>query len=617
MTDRDWFILPGVQGEFFRFLDIVCDYMSPVPKLHNKPLLISGDSGVGKSLFIDVARQVFLHNSSNNDKYSRTQNTGASIGKNNWENKANNFLKVNCSSFQMELADSELFGHVKGAFSGATKDKAGIVETTNHGLLILDEIGELPDPVQAKLLIFIEEGEYRRVGSNETRYSDVKIIGTTNKKKKDLRLDFWHRFYHFILPPLHERRLDILYYILAKYPSVFHRLTAQHALSLLAYHWPGNFRELDEAITTICAEDNIYKTHEKIGLKKLFIPIDMRKTSLAYLYPANFCNALLSFGFDVSKLNSIILKFGLEIPLSYSSDTEFFKLLTVTFNASGKTNSFEKNIKSKINSMLADIGPIKFSFNSSMIPGLDLPMFDQRISDFASKENLQMSNLLSDIKKNTYGIFIDLHSDVQKILDGYNDNFHFYNDVEIKLNTLNSFFDFLSHIYLLGRIDKIEYAGECFNAVCKLFLKNININSNVFDDYAPFIDDRDEDTPAQRKILVKLNSNSIILSAVNFITKNKSIIPARYKGDMSWRSYVKSWLANDRADAPASPKDHLIDVIEINFLDYSQDELLKKYYAFILSKFKTFSAASRHVGVPSSTLWNRMIALGMDPKKKY
>ena len=121
---------------------------------------------------------------------------------------------------------------------------AGFIQRANKGLLILEEIGELPRPVQAMLLRFIETGEYNKVGSPETKKAKVQVIGATNNEKA-LRKDFRYRFLPFYVPALHERRSDVLYYIAYKFPELIQTLNSSEILALLTYHWPGNVREVD------------------------------------------------------------------------------------------------------------------------------------------------------------------------------------------------------------------------------------------------------------------------------------------------------------------------------------------------------------------------------------
>ncbi len=196
-------------------------------------VLIHGESGVGKEL---VAREIH--------RYS--------------PRKEANFVALDCCTLQENLFESELFGHEKGAFTGATSQKRGLIEGAHHGTLFLDEIGEISPSVQAKLLRVIETGQFRRVGGLKDLSSLTRIVAATNQDLEklsqtgDFRLDLYYRLSAFVItiPPLRERRGDIPQ--LAEYFLNNHDFSrriskkfsdsALHVLS--TYDWPGNIREL-------------------------------------------------------------------------------------------------------------------------------------------------------------------------------------------------------------------------------------------------------------------------------------------------------------------------------------------------------------------------------------
>jgi transcriptional regulator with PAS, ATPase and Fis domain len=199
---------------------------------------ILGESGTGKEL---VARAI--HRQS-----ARRQKT---------------FTPVNCAALPENLVESELFGHVRGAFTGADRDRAGLIETTDGGTLFLDEIGELPLVTQAKLLRFLQEGEFRRVGDTANRSADVRIVSATNRKldtaveEGRFRDDLYYRVrgVEVVLPPLRERGADIL--LLATHFLAHEREKQRSGPALFssdveaiftAYTWPGNVRELQNTI---------------------------------------------------------------------------------------------------------------------------------------------------------------------------------------------------------------------------------------------------------------------------------------------------------------------------------------------------------------------------------
>ncbi len=223
--DIEWIVTPGLTDILNDFIKL-CD-LTIVPtslKMNKKkPLLIYGDTGVGKSLFVKVFEEKFKDKNGKNSPVKR----------------------INIAALSEYLIESELFGHIKGAFTGADKDRAGLIKTTNEGLLIIEEIGELPKPLQAKFLTFIEYGLFYPVGRDEPYYASVQIIATTNKPKSEFRLDFWYRFFPFYIPAIYQRRGDILYYLYNLHQDIIMSFSPIEILFLLTYNWPGNVREVD------------------------------------------------------------------------------------------------------------------------------------------------------------------------------------------------------------------------------------------------------------------------------------------------------------------------------------------------------------------------------------
>jgi len=219
MTDnnKEWIVTPGLSLPVERFANLY-----KVAK--DLPIMIIGATGSGKSLFVHIYEKLYK------EEYKKNAKTP---------------VRLNCAAFGKDLILSELFGHVKGAFTGATSEKKGHINKADGGVLILEEIGEIPETGQEQLLTFIEDGYYYKVGDTKKERANVKIITTTNKSKEDFREDFWYRFFPFYVPPLHERRDDILYYLAIKFPDVVKYLEPWHILTLLCYNWPGNVRELE------------------------------------------------------------------------------------------------------------------------------------------------------------------------------------------------------------------------------------------------------------------------------------------------------------------------------------------------------------------------------------
>jgi Nif-specific regulatory protein len=173
------------------------------------------------------------------------------------------FVRVNCGALSEHLLESELFGHEKGAFTGAVGPRRGRFEEAEGGTLLLDEIGEFSLAVQVKLLRFLQEREYERVGSNRTLRADVRVIAATNNdleqavKQGAFRRDLYYRIHVFpiVLPPLRKRRSDILLladHFVERYAKKLgkevRRISTPAIDMLFAYHWPGNVRELENCI---------------------------------------------------------------------------------------------------------------------------------------------------------------------------------------------------------------------------------------------------------------------------------------------------------------------------------------------------------------------------------
>jgi len=220
----------------------------------NATVLIRGESGTGKEL---VANSI--HYNSLRSKRP--------------------FVKVNCAALPANLIESELFGHEKGAFTGAIKQKLGKFEMANKGTIFLDEIGSVGIEVQVKLLRILQEKEFERVGGCQTIKTDVRIITATNKnleqavEEETFRHDLYYRLNVFpiYMPPLRERKTDVLLLVdhfLEKYARENHKTIRRFSTPaidmLMDYHWPGNVRELENCIeraVLLCEEGVIHSYH--------------------------------------------------------------------------------------------------------------------------------------------------------------------------------------------------------------------------------------------------------------------------------------------------------------------------------------------------------------------
>ena len=219
----------------------------------NTTVLLRGESGVGKEV---VARAI--HKAS--------------------PRAARQFLKVNCAALPSELLESELFGHEKGAFTGAYRQKPGKFEAADQGTLLLDEIGEMPLRLQAKLLHVLQDGEFSRVGGEKIIDTDVRLIAATNRdleasmRVHQFREDLYYRLnvIEIRVPPLRERREEIpvlVDHFLRKFNVQYGRTVEVPTETLRAfvdYEWPGNIRELENAVKRVVVLGSARPVHVEI-----------------------------------------------------------------------------------------------------------------------------------------------------------------------------------------------------------------------------------------------------------------------------------------------------------------------------------------------------------------
>ena len=270
----------GVMQEVFRNIEKVVN--------SNVTVLITGESGTGKEL---IAKAIHYHSKLRSDK---------------------SFVAVNCSALPETLLESELFGHEKGSFTGATGRRMGKFESADGGTVFLDEIGDMTPAMQAKVLRVLQEREFERVGGNELVKVDTRVISATNKnleeavKKGDFREDLYYRISVFPikLPPLRERKEDIpliAAHFLNKYSlqegKQIEQISPEALELLMAYHWPGNVRELENTIERAV----VLATPPEIGARDL--PASIRSLGEKKIYESD--NKLSSW---IEKLEEQALK---------------------------------------------------------------------------------------------------------------------------------------------------------------------------------------------------------------------------------------------------------------------------------------------------------------------
>src|ERR1700678_1076857 len=212
-------------------------------------VLVRGETGTGKELIAHA-----IHNLS-----ARCESA---------------FIKLNCAAIPLDLLESELFGHERGAFTGAIAQKIGRFELADKGTLFLDEVGDIPPPLQPKLLRVLQEQEFERLGSARTHHVDVRLVAATNRNLGEManrgtfRTDVYYRLNVFpvLLPPLRERSEDIPA-LVAHFVEIYGRRMSRQIdhipqatmSALTAYHWPGNIRELQNLIerAVILSDDGV------------------------------------------------------------------------------------------------------------------------------------------------------------------------------------------------------------------------------------------------------------------------------------------------------------------------------------------------------------------------
>jgi two-component system NtrC family response regulator len=237
-------------------------------------VLITGESGTGKEL---CARAIHYHS----------------------QRRTKIFMPINCGAIPENLMESEFFGYVKGAFTGANGDKQGLIESADGGTLLLDEVGEMPKNLQVKLLRFLEDQNVQRVGDTVLRKVDVRIIAATNRKNLDqegssLRNDLYYRLSEFQidLPALRQREQDILLIARAlieknrkKFGSSLLKLSSRAETSLLNYSWPGNIRELENKLSRasiVCSNQTIEPEDLQLSESTTFNNLSLKEARNAF-----------------------------------------------------------------------------------------------------------------------------------------------------------------------------------------------------------------------------------------------------------------------------------------------------------------------------------------------
>ncbi len=260
-------------------------------------VLITGESGTGKEMIANL-----IYRYSNRKEFP--------------------FVALNCATLSENLMESELFGHEKGAFTNAFQTKYGIVEVADKGTLFLDEIGEMPLSLQAKLLRFLDSGEFRRVGGNKTLKADVRVLTATNRdlyelvKQSEFRQDLYYRLnvINIKIPPLRDRKEDI--------PELSRYFLRTHTQKLskpikgidervtelfMEYHWPGNVRELENVIErAVILTDTDFIKPEDLSLSHVRVDTKGPSNSLEEIEKAHILKILEETKWNQSKASKLL-----------------------------------------------------------------------------------------------------------------------------------------------------------------------------------------------------------------------------------------------------------------------------------------------------------------------
>ncbi len=355
-------------------------------------VLIQGESGVGKEVFSKI-----IHSMSNR--------------------KHNDFIALNCAAIPAGTLNSELFGHEKGAFTGATSDRKGYFETANGGTIFLDEIGEMPKDTMSYLLRVLENGEFFRVGSSKVRKTDVRVIAATNVdlrvkvKEKKFREDLYYRLntVSIFLPALRERPEDIILLFkkfardfAEKYNFPTISLDEHAQLYIKNYSWPGNIRELKNVVEKLSVlSDERLITAEKLveivpEIRIRHLPVSFEDKSKSEDF--NDRDLVYKFLFDMKKDLSELKTMFFELVRANNLDMP--ALSGRDYNLSIDKNmipAFEKKINEFENDVKIDY-PVINDFSNEIKPkdsGYEVEVLDENLN----LNEMEKSMIIKALKK--------------------------------------------------------------------------------------------------------------------------------------------------------------------------------------------------------------------------
>jgi hypothetical protein len=520
--------------------------------VRNRPLLVIGDSGTGKTMLADAYAQLFAK-----------------------VNKSLSVHRVNCAALTETLIESELFGHVKGAFTGATKAKIGILESSSDSLVILDEIGELSENIQAKLLVFIEDGEFRKVGSNVLQKSNAILFATTNKTREYFREDFWFRFNPVFVPPFYMRRLDVLCYLYMKNKSLFFKLMPSSALHILAYNWPGNAREIDRLIDDMSfgdvAEDSrLSQLYDALKLRPILFEysfndqIDSNISDIGRADHFYLGNYVVKNGYDLISLNEMFSRFGIGLPFSIDPRGEISNFSQIMQERDG---NYSGEVKSRT-------GYKKYKTREEFF---DMPKHFKPVDYWTGADG-------SFFKTNKEKPLIEYAK--YPVLEGF---------------------------YLAGPCDLYYSIKNGFDIFCCILFRDSKHNSHLLENHDLNIETTDFGVSIM-KIIKKIHKKKLLLPLMKVMTGRDIIDRGEIGFHMSWFGLISDLnISNDYAFFGTKKQ-------EGNFPEQNQknddnnmteEKLLTKYYSDLINSSKTHVEAAKKAGLNYFTFRSKLRKLGL------
>ncbi len=351
-------------------------------------VLIVGESGVGKEAFSNIIHALSPR-------------------------KHNSFIAVNCGAIPEGTIDSELFGHEKGAFTGAVDSRKGYFETVNGGTIFLDEIGEMPLGTQARLLRVLETGEFIRVGSSKVQKTDVRVIAATNRDLLEstqdgkFREDLYYRLstVPIRVPALRDRKEDITL-LFRKFASDFSekyrtqtvQLSPEAQQMLVNYPWPGNVRELKNVAEQI----SVLSTDKMITAEMLqqFMPNNAPSRSLALFQPAGIpmpSHAPGSKSYDQTSERDILYKLFFDIKKDITEMKQI--LYNMGTGSSSSSSSYSPSSPSSENLLPSYSSSSESSASSYNQGGNNTPLVVHNSNDVVDHEEVEESLFLADREK--------------------------------------------------------------------------------------------------------------------------------------------------------------------------------------------------------------------------